>query len=91
MREMADKDRKSETISFRIDQPFFNFLQELARRERRKPSEIYYALIERGAAAYRRDRQLFEPENQRRVPVAHEAQPRKRTPGEQKKTGTDNR
>lgn len=90
MRVMATKARLSETIAFRVTPAIYQFLSSLGERERRKMSEIATALLERGIAAYKRDRELFEPES-RRVPVVNEAPSRKRTSGDQKKTGTGNR
>jgi len=90
MLQMPTKERLSETIAFRVTPTIYRFLDELGTRERRKMSEIATALLERGIAAYKRDRELFEPQH-RRVPVVNEAPPRKQTGGERKKTGTDNR
>ncbi len=92
MLEMAIKERLSETIAFRVTPKIYQFLNELGDRERRKMSEVATALLERGIAAYERDRQLFEPNGeQRRVPVVNEAPSRKRTASDNRKTGTSNR
>lgn len=92
---MPTKERLSETIAFRVTPAIYQFLESLGKRERRKMSEIATALLERGMAAYARDRQLFEPDGQtRRVPVvnhAHETPARRKTSGELKKTGAGNR
>ncbi len=62
MLEMPTKERLSETIAFRVTPKIYRFLTDMGDRERRKMSEVATALLERGIAAYQRDRQLFEPE-----------------------------
>lgn len=95
MLEMATKERLSETIAFRVTPATYQFLDDLGKRERRKMSEVATALLERGMAAYARDKELFEPNHEtRKVPVVnqiHESASRKRTGGDQRKTGTGNR
>jgi hypothetical protein len=49
-------------ITFRLSGELYEAMQEVAQKERRKPTEIARALLERGYAAYQRDGQLFEPE-----------------------------
>ena len=49
-------------ITFRLSGELYEAMQDVARRERRKLTEIARALLERGYAAYQRDEQLFEPE-----------------------------
>ena len=59
---MPTKERKPETIAFRVTDDVYRMLNRLADQERRKVSEIVTALLARGVAAYNRDGRLFEPE-----------------------------
>jgi len=51
----------TEQLSFRVSKALYDLMEEIARKERRKPNEVARALLERGAAAFRRDGLLFEP------------------------------
>lgn len=91
---MPTKERLVETIAFRVTPSVYNFLEQIAKRERRKLSEIATAFLERGIAAYTRDGKLFEagpPIDYRRTPVINEAPPKKRSrKGDNNhRTGTD--
>jgi hypothetical protein len=55
------KEKRIETVAFRVTNSLYSSLQELTAKERRKLSEVALALLERGLAAYQRDGQLFEP------------------------------
>lgn len=50
-----------EQITVRVPDELHRKIEEIAERERRKPTEIIRALLERGVLAYDRDGHLFEP------------------------------
>jgi hypothetical protein len=56
------EEKLSEQLSLRIPRSLYESLDEVARQDRRKLSEVGLALLERGYAAYERDGRLFEPE-----------------------------
>ena len=57
-----ERARLSEMVAFRVYSSLYQVVTDLAKRERRKLSEIELALFERGVAAFKRDGLLFEPE-----------------------------
>jgi len=75
------QERLSETLAFRVTPAVYQYLNDLAAKDRRKLSEVATALLERGIAAFKRDGRLFEPEKDeyKRVPIQHEAPARKRS------------
>lgn len=88
------RERLSEMIAFRVYPSLYQVVTEVAAKDRRKLSEVELALFERGVAAFQRDGHLFEPETveYKKQPVTNmTAGTRKRTHGDQKKTGTSNR
>lgn len=90
------KEPLPKTLGFRVSEDAYRAIETAMREERRIESDVCRAFIERGIAAYKRDGKLFEPEQTDRArykptPVVSNAPERKRTTGEQKKTGTGNR
>jgi hypothetical protein len=60
---MRKKERLPETIAFRVSVDTYEQVAHIAEKERRDLSEVERAIFERGLAAYRRDRELFEPQS----------------------------
>lgn len=55
------REKLTEQLSFRVSGELYELIEEIARRERRKQNEVARALLERGVAAFQRDKQIFEP------------------------------
>jgi hypothetical protein len=66
------KEKLKETLSLRVTEQLYKELERAAAAERRDLSDAARALLERGVAAYKQDRKLFEPEG---IPGSVEAHP----------------
>jgi hypothetical protein len=61
-----DEEKLSEQLSFRVTPSLYRELVSIARRHRRRISEVATGLIERGLQLYAQDDLIFEPERERR-------------------------
>jgi hypothetical protein len=59
------EEKLSEQLSFRVSPTLYRLIEQIAKAERRKPNEVARALLERGAAAYQRDGEIFETDEER--------------------------
>lgn len=60
---MSSNERLTDTIpAIRVSALIGDLIRDLSKRDRRELVDVARALLERGAAAYRKDGLLFEPE-----------------------------
>lgn len=98
------KERLSETLAFRVTSGVYERTKDIAKKTRRELADVERALYERGLAAYERDGELFEPEedygtsdNAERITphpkpsVKMETVEGRRSPRRGRKTGNDKR
>lgn len=73
VRGMSEDERLIDTIpAFRVTAEVSKVVRGIVKSDRRTISDVARALLERGVAAYLRDRELFEPEDKPAEPEAPE-------------------